>query len=154
MGGHATEKAPPTESAFAQTARPLRLPLKGGVKSPPSPVGSIRRITKSGLFQQPRQRQAATCPYKGVFRIGRVRRRNGGGESGGRDGGAQRKNPPEALPGERGFSPWDQAAGAVRSIRVFRAAMFALCYASRTLSRAMSCWFSSSISRRIVLIHL
>ena len=40
MGGHATEKAPPTESAFAQTARPLRLAfpsgsptLKGGVKS-------------------------------------------------------------------------------------------------------------------------
>ena len=62
-------------------------PLKGGVKSPPSPVGSIRRITKSGLFQQPRQGQVATCPYKGVFRIARVWRRNGGGESGGRVGG-------------------------------------------------------------------
>ena len=50
VGGHATEKAPPTESAFAQTARPLRLPLKGGVKSK---ACAQLNIASRGFFNRP-----------------------------------------------------------------------------------------------------
>ena len=55
-GGTCHRKAPPTESAFAKNARPLRLPLKGGVVPLSSPG-------KPSFINQARPRISAQLPY-------------------------------------------------------------------------------------------
>ena len=74
VGGAFSVACPPTESAFVQRTRPLRLPLKGGVVSPRFPVGYLLRITKSKLFQQPRERKVCGhLPLHGEYPISRRR---------------------------------------------------------------------------------
>ena len=46
-------KPPPTDSTFAQTARLHRLPLKGGVKSPPHRLAPYAELRNQGFLAAP-----------------------------------------------------------------------------------------------------